>query len=975
MKVSYSKIVFVALLGILVLGSCVSKSKKGGEVSKTRMFFHNLTSKYNGYFNADELMFFSELELSEMHQDNYNQILDVYDYVDVDNPKAVADDLDKAIEKVSTVASLHRPSHWLDDCYVLMAKAQYMKHDYESAEETLEYFQEEFDPKNPFGSNFHTKKKSKKQKRKERDREKKEKKKERDKIQKEKKKERKKKMKERKKKRKKKGRRLTKREKEERAKKEATEKEKEENIKEQEKKVEEKKEKKEEEEKAKKPKFYEHKPVYNEGLLWLARTYIARKQWSSAKSILKKIDQSEFYKPKTLEKEVAVTTADLYLSQKEYKAAIPYLTSAIELAKKKKNKARYAYIVAQIYDKLQNYGQARSYYNKVSKMHPPYEMVFNADLNMFKTDLLSGSKSNQQVISKLERMLKEEKNFDYRDQLYFTMGQLAMKRADHPAAIKYFKQSLDANTINKGQKAESYFILAELYFEKEDFYEASMYFDSTKTTMADSDERYPDVVKYAKNLKEIAGNIKTIKLQDSLLTIAGLSKAELNSYAVEILKKEKEKKEEKTKGKGKGKGYPGGKSASGSVISTSSFGSLPSTFFAYHPQQVIKGIETFEDKWGDRELEDNWRRSSKFGSGGDDTDTDSDEEKEEDFTDAEIKRALKRIPLTVGDKKKAKGKIENALYKLGVLYRERLDNCENSTTSLQRLLLEYPETKYRAEACYLLYVCNMNNSALANQYANILKSDYPDSKYTKFLTDPNFLKDYMSANAKVGRYYDATYSYFTNANYQTVRNRIAVTDSLFGKKNVYNAKFALLDAMSQGHTDSKEAYVKALKTVVTKYPNTPEKTRAREILRFLKGDKYAFNEGLSSEKIENFSMQNNRMHYVIVKVNGTNKTSTDDLKLSISSFNKKYYKLDKLKTKDSYLDIQTRTSLILIRRFSNRKKAMDYYETVMKNKSDFIKDDTDYEVFAITQRNYREVLKQKNTDAYKQFFEKNYFSE
>ena len=64
---------------------------------------HNLTAKYNGYFNADVLVQEATAKLVEQHQDNYNQVLDVYPYLAVDNPSAAAPDLDKAIEKVAVV--------------------------------------------------------------------------------------------------------------------------------------------------------------------------------------------------------------------------------------------------------------------------------------------------------------------------------------------------------------------------------------------------------------------------------------------------------------------------------------------------------------------------------------------------------------------------------------------------------------------------------------------------------------------------------------------------------------------------------------------------------------------------------------------------------------------------------------------------------------------------------------------------------
>ena len=143
---SYTSFVFVSVF----LFAC-STTKKKEDVKGIKKLYHNTTARFNGFFNAEELMDQSMVSLREMHVDNYNSILDVYDYVDVDNPQSIKADMDKAIEKVSVVATIHDVSNFVDDCYLLIGKAQYLKQDYIAAEETFQYFEEVFDPKNPYG--------------------------------------------------------------------------------------------------------------------------------------------------------------------------------------------------------------------------------------------------------------------------------------------------------------------------------------------------------------------------------------------------------------------------------------------------------------------------------------------------------------------------------------------------------------------------------------------------------------------------------------------------------------------------------------------------------------------------------------------------------------------------------------------------------------------------------------------------------
>src|SRR5690606_8795064 len=126
--------------------------RKTNKLSKIN---HNTNTYYNGYWNATEILRLNMINMRMSNVDDYNNILEVEDYVNQPNPKLVEAEMNKAIEKVIIVSNVHEEGDWVDDCYVLMAKAQYYKQDYETAETTLQYFQEAFNPKNPYGRNYY----------------------------------------------------------------------------------------------------------------------------------------------------------------------------------------------------------------------------------------------------------------------------------------------------------------------------------------------------------------------------------------------------------------------------------------------------------------------------------------------------------------------------------------------------------------------------------------------------------------------------------------------------------------------------------------------------------------------------------------------------------------------------------------------------------------------------------------------------
>ena len=1020
--------ILLAVMAIMI-SSCATKKRKD-EVSGFKKFYHTFTSKYNGYFNANELMEESFATLETSRQDNYNQILPIYTYTDVDNPKMVASQLDLAIEKVIRVATIHELGEYVDDCYVLMGKAQYLKQDYETAQETFEFFQEEFNPANPYGSNYKKKKKSIKQKKRDRDIEKenqkelKKKEKEEKEEQREKDRKEKEKLKKEAKKAKEEGRKKRKKEKKEEEKRRKKEREdrkksnkrnkksggkkkrapKDEKEKEETESIIEVEETKadlvkdetssdveselnlmEEDQKEvavsedvgeeevipnKKKEKKEDNTAYSEGMLWLAKTYIERGKYSNAEYLLRKLSQSMV--KKEVEREIPVAKSYLYMVQKEYDKAIPELRKAIDVSNDGKLKARYAYIIAQLYQKKNDYANALSAFQEVKDHKGNFRMNFNADLNIEKNGLLAGTESNELASKKINKMLGEEKYSEFRDQIYFTLGEISLAQNNDKEALINFTLSIRNNLNNPPLKSEAYYYLGTLNFEKEEYVAAKYYYDSTLMSMNKLDERYSEVSLYTKNLSRIARNIETIELQDSLLFLSGLSQEKLDKLADMLVLEQRAADEEVEINKSKGKtSQP--KMASGRQNSRKrGFGN--SKFFAYNLAAKEKGANEFRKRWGDRKLEDNWRRldSQSFNTFDDE---DVEEEEEKEITDAERKRALVDVPSTPASLEKANAAIEEALYDLGIAFRGAVKNYQKSVDALEKLVVRYPQSEKILDVYYYLYLSysDLGNSSKAEYYKNRIIQEFPDSRFAKALQDPNYFASLKDENNSVELYYDNTYELFDNGEYINVKNRIAESETLFGKENAMNAKFGLLSAMVTGAEEGIKGYIKALQDVITRHPDTPQQIRAQEIMRFLKGDSDAFEVVEIKEVDDIFDLEENKLHYVAIIVYESSNEKFTDAKIAVSNFNKRYYRTKKLQISDIFLNRDEGSQIILIRKFKNMKESMDYYDTVEKNKVDYIKGtEVAFDVYPITQRNYRKIISERSASKYRVFFQKNY---
>ncbi len=1013
------------ILSVAIFSGCASKrKKKGEEPSKLSKFYHNTTSLYNGYFNANELMKESYLTLRQSHKDNYTELLPLYDYVTVADPKVVYANLDKAIEKVTTVAALHEPSKWVDDCYVLMGEAQYLKQEFETAEETFAYFKDEFNPNNPFGRNYKKKKKSSKQIKKEKDKERKEEKKD-----KEEKKEEEKKTKEEERKAKKKAReeadkakqkeRDAKKKAREEAKKKKKKKktkrggkkqrpekeDKKEDVKKKEeskveevitekestvsakiddKKIEKKSSRDDEEErdeefvedKKKDQKKKKDKTAYSKGMMWYAKTLVQRDKLSNASYMVKRMKE-DGEMPDEARREVPVILADINIREENYGTAITYLDEAIELAKEKGLKARYAFVQGQLYMKSNDYVNASQSFSNAKKWAKSFEMKFMAELNAEKSNMMGGSKTDEAVIAKLDKMVKEYKYSEFLDQLYFTKGEILLENGNFDEALKSFSNSISNNTSNIALKQETYFKLAYLFYDKENYVDSKSYFDSTLMVLEKEDPRYREVSNYSENLIEIAQNIQIIKMQDSLLNMVAWSDEKIEEVAEKLVEENLLARELA----GKTGAAPG--RISTALINGLGGGSLKSSsFFAYDPLAKQRGQKDFANKWGDIELSDNWRRSDKSGIFGTEEEEEEEEKVPEDgFQEDEIGQMINTIKSQIPYSDEAKlvinTKLEKAFYELGKGYRDKIQKFEKSANTHEELLKRFPAFNNKLDVYYYLYLSylDLNNKTKANYYKEKILSEFPDTEFAKAISDPNYAAGNLSKEQKLNKYYEETYQLFEKGDYQSAYTKADQSEKIFGKTNELRPKFALVKAMATGSVEGKAPYITALKDVITRYPNTPEKARANEILRFLQGDKDAFT-GIDIEEVDDiFSVEDEKLHYVAIVLYGVTPAKVIEAKIQVSNYNKKYHKLKKLQLGESPLDRDKKSEIVLVRRFDNKEKAMEYYTEVIKSKNEFVSEEiAGYTIYPITQRNYRKMIIERSDARYRLWFEINYLN-
>jgi tetratricopeptide (TPR) repeat protein len=938
---------------------CVTHKKKGEEkTSWLGKKYHNMTSHYNYWFNANELITTATAKLNDQHKDNYNQLLDIYPYVAEDH-QSTKGDLDNVIKKASTAISLHRVSEWTDDCYLLMGQAQYIKKDFETAEATFLYIKDEHDPKKKIKktkvkkAKKDTKKKSSKKKKK-------------------------------KKPSKKKKSKSKKTAAEKKADKEKAAKEKEE-AKEA---AAKKDEKAKLDEKAKptgedpyKKNFFKRISAFPMSMVWYGRTLVEREKHEEAEYLFNELWEDPFF-PTKLKDDLATAEAYNWLKQKKYNQAIEPLQRAIQLTKKKKQKARLAYILAQLYEKAGRSEDAYATYETVLRSRPTYEMEFNARIHQIENAWENGKMTGKEADKALNKMLKDSKNEEYQDQIYYTLATIALKNNMKPEAIVYLRKSLDTNKGNISQKAESYLKLADLYFDAEDFIFAKNYYDSTLTVLPTTDSRYKKVDNYAKNLTEIAQQLAIIMVNDSIVNIYNMNPSDRRDFAKKLKKREAEA--EALAAAKQAEADTKKSSTLNSGKSTPIAGSKSSSFYFYNDAFLKKGKKDFTKTWGDRKLEDNWRRSSR--RPGQDTGEETlaviDSAQSKNKEEGDLDAYFKGIPQNEAELMALNGISYEAMYKLGTLFREKLQNNRRCASTLETVQTRYPTfDKYEKETWYYCYLAftDLNNQPKAQEYLNKLVNKHPTSPYTRAISDPEFLKNQKDKETEVTTFYETAYANFKKGDYKSTFEKCQEAPRKFGSTNPLMSKFALLSALCTGNLQGQDAYCTALTEVIGRYPETGESTRAKEIARLLgcKGFEVSEVPGKKegSDIDDKFTIEDDKLHYFLVIMdNQDGNLKIDNIKSAISDYNGEFYKNDKLRISNIFLGTDTDFPIVVIRKFDNKEAAMKYFKAIEKSKDYLGEGKKEYkkEFFAVTQENYRRILKNKTLDGYRDFFLEHY---
>ena len=728
--------------------------------------------------------------------------------------------------------------------------------------------------------------------------------------------------------------------------------------------------------------FFVKDPSTYTAELWVAKIFIEQQKFADAKLILEGLNEvAQEQKKKTfkdyipfiqkkekseapvmktsLQFEIHKAYADLSVKRKDYEEAVNGLVLAIAKCKNGKEKARLNFILAQLYQQANQLPEAKKCFSKAMKASAPFDISFNARLNRA---VVGGG---EKLAKDLKRMLKDAKNAAYKDQIYYSMAMVELNRNEKAKAKSYLTESAFFSTTNKRQKAMSYEKLGDLSFSTKDYVSAQKYYDSCSRFISEDYPNGDNVKNKALKLADLVKAIETANFEDSVQRIAKMTENQREDFLKETLKQMKrEQQRRKEQEAAKLLALQQNQTTTGTVNNSNKF-------IFNNPKLREDGYNEFRKLWGQRDNEDDWRRSEKMVvnypslNPGDKDSSALVTQNQTSKDSLTIDVLRKNIPLSDSSFALSEQRLIEARYTAGILYKEVLGETALAAAQFQAILDMFKLNPTDLSAAFQLYKLNEGSEEAENYKKYILKN-YPSSDAAQFFKDPDFyvkqkesaLKDQQKYLKLLEKYNQESYSQVLTETQQVVDNDLS---------NAFRAEYMLLNALAFGQlNENKKDLIPRLNRIVEEKPTSEQATRAKEMLAIIING-YSKSVPVDFEKKSFFTYVPNAVQYVIVLLDEDE--DIEDARNAIADFSNKGFKVAKVKVSQKMTT--TEKQFILVQEFQTAKIAGEYLNAY-KAGFEYLDDFQNNKIFIINQENLKKLIETSKFDEYKVFYDDNY---
>ena len=580
-----------------------------------------------------------------------------------------------------------------------------------------------------------------------------------------------------------------------------------------------------------------------EAQLWQARSYLAMDWLYEAETIIVRIKPDEITDGK-ITGLYNLDLAELNIRRHNYAEAVEPLRLAIKHSSGAQ-KTRLWFLLGQVLSRLDRKEEAYKAYGKAGGASgATYRTRFNARIKQ--SEVYTGSNIEPEVKA-LRRMTRYDRNKEYLDQIYYAIGNLYLSRGDTVRAEANYILAAEKSTRNGIDKALAQVKLGGLYYKQHKYELAQPCYSEAVPQLPDNFPGLDTLKRRSDVLDELAVYSQNVNLQDSLLRLAAMDENQRNAIIdriiAELTKKEKEEADAARREEFKAKQESGNDPYMGQSSAPQTYTlNTDDSWYFYNTATRNAGKTEFQRRWGARKLEDNWRRRNKTSFAMSDfdsssaTDEDSgdvaenpvdtispeEKEKQEKAENPHYREYyLKQIPFSDTDKAVAHEVIQEGLFNMGVILKDKLNDFDAAMEEFDRLLVDYPDNVYRLETYYNIYLMfvRSGNDSMAERYRQMIVNGFKDSKYGEALRNPDYINNLRQMDAVQEKIYEDTYEAYMANNNEAVHSGYQRMADEFPMSKLM-PKFMFLDALAYVTENNPDQFNATLRTMLERYPDT-----------------------------------------------------------------------------------------------------------------------------------------------------------
>jgi tetratricopeptide (TPR) repeat protein len=765
--------------------------------------------------------------------------------------------------------------------------------------------------------------------------------------------------------------------------------------------------------------LYESQPeIAIPAKLWKARCYSELGWFYEADDILSKLNNDKL--PKNQTDWFSTVYADYLIKQKQYAEAIPYMKRAVKSEKNKFQRTREKYLLGQLYTATGQKELAYQTFREVSSANAPYILELSARIRQ--TEVYPGG-DIAKMSKQLNKMAKSAKNKEYLDQIYYALGNVYMTVPDTTQAVESYELGVEKSKRNGIDKMLNQVKLGDIYFNRRQYLDAQPNYSEALTQLKKEDEAYPHVAKRSEALDALVIHFEAVELQDSLQRLSRMTEDErlvvVNKIIEDLIAKEKEEKEKADREEYMNRqedlraqqqaNRPNSPSAAG-VTPPGEAGA----FYFYNTQVVAIGKNAFQQKWGRRKLEDDWRRRNKtnplsdFSEEAALTEAASSPENAIDSTENAAAGAslaessgenlssdpkdpqfyLQQIPVTEEELAASDLIISDGLFNMAVIYKDLLEDHRLALETFETLDTRFPDNENKMMSYYYTYLIywREGNGEMADSYKAKIRAAFPESDLAIAMANPDYEYNQKRMDVIQDSLYQQTYADYLDDKPMEIRKNYELISSKYNQSKLM-PKFMFLNALSFVQTNEADTFKVLLKTLIDKFPTEDVSALASEMMKGFQrglllsasGDNMLargslFNMRLGGEEDVEldstvvFSAETKTPHELLLIYP---KESLNDnlLVFTVAGFN-----FGNFMVNDFGLERTTfgEIGILRIKGFNNQEEVMQYLQMIYQPDGYAAELGQSVVVVPISADNYSILMKGKSLEEYRAFFEEHF---